>query len=185
MPKDFAARHHNGKRKRTRSAPSRARPKARVLFHGPSFSFGALAGAAVVILAAYAPELLEQSQEPVATETRQTIEPIVEFVFPKELPEAEVRVDPSPYQPAEPEPGTLPTAYAIQAASFRSREDANTLRARLILEDLPAQVELRSVDRQTWYRVGVGPFERKVEADRAMTRLREMNLQPIWMNKHN
>ena len=60
MPKDFAGRSSTARRKPSKPKNRRGAvsPKARVLFHGPSFSSGAIVGGAIVILAAYAPEWL-------------------------------------------------------------------------------------------------------------------------------
>ena len=184
MPKDFARPNTKGRKsqraiKRNKKTVS---PKARVLFHGPSFSFGAIIGAAVIIAAIYAPDWLAQNTEQTATPNEPTTsQPNVVYDFPRLLEETEVKADPSAY-PVPEQIASKPQNYTIQAASFKQADDANSLRARLILADLPATMDSREVDHQTWYRVSVGPFDNKTLADRAMTQLREMNLQPIWMN---
>lgn len=186
MPKDFAARHGSSK-KSTRSKPKtrRANPQRRVLFHGPSFSFGALAGAAAVILAAYAPELLERQQQDQAETPPAEPKQDMVYVFPELLPKAEVKADPTPYQPDPvPTPEAAPS-YIIQAASFRSRADADELRAQLILDGLEATVDAKMVNQQRWHRVVVGPYQRPVEANRAMTKLRQMSLTPIRLSYQN
>ena len=67
MPKDFAGRGGGARKTKRRAAPRKTSPSKRVLFHGPSFSAGALVGAAIVILAAFAPELMQtESREEVA-----------------------------------------------------------------------------------------------------------------------
>ncbi|NKC00713.1 MAG: hypothetical protein GKR90_19770 [Pseudomonadales bacterium] len=187
MPKDFAARGPTRPQKR---APTKRKKKAapsRVLFHGPSFSSGAIVGGAIVVLAAYAPELLdaEITQATDAAAQVESTQPVVEFEFPKLLRESEVIADPTAYEVPQPEEKTAALFYTIQAASFRNGADAETLRADLLLNDLPAQIDTRLVSDKVWFRVTVGPFPRKVEADRAMTRLREMRLIPIWLNDHN
>jgi sporulation related protein len=49
--------------------------------------------------------------------------------------------------------------FMLQAGSFRSTSDADSLRARLLLLNLDAQVEAASSrSAGTWYRVIVGPF---------------------------
>lgn len=196
MRKDFAGRasagktpsrskpaNKKGKRQRT---TGRASPAPRVLFHGPSFSSGAIVGALVVVIAAYAPEFLAQRQAVAAPSqpTPETPARDIVFDFPRLLEEVEVKVDPLTYAVPEPDPNAAPPVYEIQAASFRDNVDADQLRAELLLENLPARVVAAAGDSR-WYRVRVGPFERRVEADRAMTRLRERGLDAILINKHN
>ena len=71
----------------------------------------------------------------------------------------------------------------LQAASFRSREDAERLRAALLLMDLPAATEAKSLSSGHWYRVTVGPFDSPVQAQRALTRLREKDIAAIRLNR--
>jgi len=185
MPKDFAGRTRGtsagGKRKTTtRSGANRSQARPRVLFHGPSFATGALVGAAVVILTAYGPELLQvKDSPPAAVEPAAVERPALEFTFPDTLRNSEVKADPEPYAVPEEERQNLERVYSIQAASFRDKRDADQLRARLLLENLPAATSASRVNGQTWYRVVVGPFNGRREADRAMTRLREQGLSAI------
>ncbi len=184
MPKDFAGRGKSTPRKRKTNR--RASPKQRVLFHGPSFTSGALVGAAIVILAAYGPELLEgqvTSAPPADGQAQES--PRIKFEFDSMLKESEVQADPEPYAVPEELRPEAAGKFHIQAASFRALEDAETLRANLLLQNLPAQTLARDVTGSRWYRVVVGPFERRVEADRAMTQLREQGLSAIWINNHN
>lgn len=184
MPKDFAARGRTRTHKRAPAKRKKANQK-RLLFHGPSFSSGAIVGGAIVILAAYAPEFLStDAVSPHAENTGQVVtrQPLVEFEFPQVLKEQEIKADPGAYEVPAPAADTPLNFYTIQAASFRNGADAESLRADLLLNDLPAQIDTRLVSDKVWFRVTVGPFPRKVEADRAMTRLREMRLIPIWLN---
>ena len=188
MPKDYAARgptRTSTSKQRKKKTKPRSKTAKRVLFHGPSFSSGAIVGGAIVVLAAYAPELLGPENQQVPQITEEITKPVVEFEFPKVLRENEVVADPSAYEVPTPEAGTTPAFFTIQAASFRNGADAETLRADLLLKDLPAQIDTRLVSDTVWFRVTVGPFPRKVEADRAMTKLREMRLIPIWLNNHS
>ncbi len=185
MPKDFAGRGTKKPRKKRQPA-RRATPRQRVFFHGPSFTSGALVGAAIVILAAYGPELLQGQPTPAPpaeSEVAQT--PAIEFQFPDLLKESEVQPDPEPYAVPEEMRPDAPGSYTIQAASFRELGDAENLRASLLLDNMPAQTLSSEVNGSRWYRVVVGPFERRVDADRAMTRLRQQGLTAIWKNNHN
>ena len=187
MPKDFAGRGRATTNKRAKRKPNkRSTAKQRVLFHGPSFSSGALVGAAIIILAAYGPELIEINETPANTTPPELADqPRVEFEFPDLLRNMEVTADPEPYAVPAEKRSDAPATYSIQAASFKSRRDAEILRAKLLLDDLPAKTTSSEVKGQVWYRVVVGPFQRRVEADRAMTRLREQKLSAIRINNHN
>jgi len=168
-----------------RSADTRPRATRRA-FHGPSFSAGIVLGGLLVALAWLAPELLRggETPDPQATATAApsgtASRPEVTFTFDDELRNSEVLSHPEDYpalftnpeQPAEIE-------YLLQAASFRDVGDANALRASLILQALPARVSEVRLDNGRWYRVTVGPFTSRVEAQRALTRLREENLGAV------
>ena len=184
MPKDFAK--SNQRRPQKRKAQKRPSPKTRVVFHGPSFSSGAIVGAVIVLLAAYAPEFIRSTPTPSPDQADSQVEsgPSVEFEFPDLLQDQEIRAEPENYRPRQTDQ-SHPLSWEIQAASFRSADDAMELRARLLLENLPASVESGLVDDAIWFRVMVGPFTEKVHADRAMSRMRQMYLTPIWMNDHN
>jgi len=186
MPKDFAGRtpeptRRAKKSRSTKTSPKRKKDQPRLLFHGPSFAIGTLVGAALITLAAYGPEILERAggaQRIADQTTTPNVEKTqeLEFSFDKILKRAEVQPDPKPY--AVPAAET-PASYTIQAASFRQQQDADQLRARLLLENLPAHTASGEANGALWYRVTVGPFARKVDANRAMQHLRNQGLQPI------
>lgn len=52
----------------------------------------------------------------------------------------------------------LTTQYFLQAGSFRKREDADKVRAQILLLGQNVQVESGKVREETWHRVLVGPF---------------------------
>ncbi len=64
-----------------------------------------------------------------------------------------------------------PFIYFIQAGAFRTPEDAEQQRARLLLMGVQAKVSEREQAGRTVYRVRVGPFNDKDEADKAKSRL--------------
>lgn len=64
-----------------------------------------------------------------------------------------------------------PFLYFVQAGAFRSNQDAEAQRARLSLMGVEARVTEREQAGRTVYRVRVGPFDRKDEADRVKDRL--------------
>lgn len=177
MPKDFT---------RTRRQPDK---RINVLFHGPSFVAGIILGALGVLAGAYGPELLDQT--PVTKETpAEPSKPRLTFEFPKLLKENEVVVDPAPYTPAEsvttPAVVTAPPEakeFVIQAGSFRSVADAESVRASLLLQDLPVNMVPVTLTDGTWYRVVVGPYSVRDDAQAMLSRLREQNLNVILQEK--
>ena len=64
-----------------------------------------------------------------------------------------------------------PFLYFVQAGAFRTPEDAETQRAKLTLLGIEAKVTEREQSGRTVYRVRIGPFERKDDADRLKERL--------------
>ena len=80
--------------------------------------------------------------------------------------------------PTRPDPAAEPASFSIQAASFRNEDEADRLRASLLLKNIPATVDRSVVSGATWYRVRVGPFENLREAQayrREFERTERMN----------
>jgi len=78
-----------------------------------------------------------------------------------------------PAQPAAAAPtvGADPFNYFVQAGAFRTPEDAEQQRAKLALMGLMARVSEREQAGRVVYRVRLGPFDKKDDADKAKTRL--------------
>lgn len=55
-------------------------------------------------------------------------------------------------------------SYLIQAASFKYREEAQRMKASLILKGFPANIIVISRDNTNWYRVMIGPYPSKEQA---------------------
>ncbi len=67
--------------------------------------------------------------------------------------------------------GADPFSYFIQAGAFRTPEDAEQQRAKLLLMGFQAKVTEREQSGRTVYRVRLGPFEKKDDADKAKEKL--------------
>ncbi len=67
--------------------------------------------------------------------------------------------------------GVDPFSYFVQAGAFRTPEDAEQQRARLMLLGVQAKVSEREQSGRTVYRVRVGPFDKKDDADKVKERL--------------
>ncbi|MEZ5560998.1 MAG: SPOR domain-containing protein [Pseudomonadales bacterium] len=171
-----------GRARTARSQPPtrRASPRGRdrVLFHAPSFSAGVVLGALIILAATYLPELTggSGSASPGSAAAPAPSEPGLTFEFDQLLQGSHVEVDPEPYVSEADKGPPKHLEYLLQAASFRAFDDAETLRAQLLLQDLPATTSSTKLANGTWYRVMVGPYQRRQEAQRALTRLREQKL---------
>ncbi len=82
---------------------------------------------------------------------------------------------------AAPATPTLPTGdafvYFVQAGAFTRSDDAEQQRARLALLGLTAKITEREQAGRTMYRVRVGPFPMRDEADRLQARLQEQTIE--------
>ncbi len=104
------------------------------------------------------------------------------FDFYTLLPEREVivpaeREDPS----AEPVQATI---YILQAGSFKSAEDADRLRAKLILMGLDARVdEVAVANGDLWHRVQVGPFSDRSRLSKARGILIDQGIDTLLLKR--
>jgi cell division protein FtsN len=67
--------------------------------------------------------------------------------------------------------------YWLQAGAFRSKSQADNLKARLILSGLPVRVIRAQVRGRTWYRVRIGPYSNNASMNRAKTKLRRHHIE--------
>jgi cell division protein FtsN len=80
---------------------------------------------------------------------------------------------------AAPAVNTDPFPYVVQAGAYRTPEDAAQQRAKLSLMGLQARItELDQAGRMV-YRVRLGPFERREEADKARDSLVGNNIEAV------
>lgn len=89
---------------------------------------------------------------------------------------------PSPPPPPQPEPPR--EVYLLQAGSFKSASDADTLRVRLLLLNMQARVETVSPrPGETWHRVQVGPFNNTQSLASARSVLQQNGIASIQVKK--
>ena len=210
MTRDYARKHGKtqagkpGSRARAKSKParkqvvrgvSRAKPRPgrkrtsadqTTSFSAPSFSAGVVFGAALVLLAAYAPTLFQETVSVTRSKISQP-EPKITFNFPDILRENQVVTDPDAYPVEFPDSSATEglQEYLIQAASLRAEEDATVLQVQLRKLGLPAQYNRVTLQSGVWFRVTVGPYDSKRDANRAMTQLREQNLSALLIKLGN
>lgn len=185
MKRDYAKRSTSNKsaarpasrkpRKAAAAGKKTQRPltSGAVTFNAPSFSAGLILGGLVVLLLPQLFLLFEPASGR-AESTEEQPAPKLVYQYDTLLTEGEVQTDPSAYDAEFNTTGT----YLLQAASFRSFAQAARLQQHLVEQNLPATVSTQMVNDQEWYRVTVGPFERKRDGNRAENVLQENNLAP-------
>jgi len=192
MPRDYAnqkkAPQKKASEKKTRAknkpAQRNRRSEQSEGVQWGTFGGGMIAGILCTLAAAFLPSQFpgmgpthnapEQYADP-----KQRVGPKTNFEFFDRLPADEVAIQRGIYQDLRPTTTREKVEYLLQAVSFRKSEDAERLRARLLLSGMEAFTERTSVNGSIWYRVLVGPFSNKTELNRAQTRLREQNLNPL------
>jgi len=192
MPKDFASQTRKPSTKKRRPKTKQKHPRKSnnsPIFHGPSFSAGTIVGAIIVFTMAYAPELLVSDSTKLSEvgETMEETEQIVEITFPQLLRESEVTTDTTAYQLTAIRKKSESTSNAIgyQAAAFRDPEDAEKLRARLLLNNVDASITVKRLNQIDWHRVVIGPFKDPDRAMKAKSKLNELNIPAIPLLQEN
>jgi cell division protein FtsN len=103
------------------------------------------------------------------------------FDFYQILKEREVEVPDRSGEIAAKTPENI--TYFLQAGSFKSADDADRLRADLILLNMEAKVETASSKGTTWYRVVVGPFQSRSKMAKARSVLASKQLSPLLLKR--
>jgi cell division protein FtsN len=132
----------------------------------------------------------EQSKQPTTTEPPHIVvsEPVekideektpkTRFTFYDQLKDKEIVATEKPL--ATSEAAQQNVQWTLQVASFRNADDADGVRAALILKNMNAWVEKsESRNLETWYRVKVGPFSSSGKRDDAHATLWGMGYQPL------
>lgn len=102
------------------------------------------------------------------------------FEFYEMLPKSKVTTsDPTAYK-STPKTAVAEQQYLLQAGSFRNAQDADRMRAQLILLGLPnVRSEKTSSSNGTWYRVRTGPFKNRTALSAATNKLAKQNIFPL------
>jgi cell division septation protein DedD len=124
------------------------------------------------------PVTAERSAEGTAPAAPQTVRA---FEDGEGSPPAGSRV-PTPARAAAPPPPAASAAgFRVQVLSVSSRADADAEAARLSRRGLPAHVEPGTGPKGTVYRVRVGPFPTREEAEEATRRLSSEGRRDTWI----
>jgi cell division protein FtsN len=70
-----------------------------------------------------------------------------------------------------------PFSYFIQIGAFRTIEDAENQRAKLMLSGVDTKISEREQSGRAVFRVRVGPFNKKEDADKAKAKLDASGLE--------
>lgn len=115
------------------------------------------------------------------TEKESAKESQVSFDFYEILKGKEVEVDTTPIVNANKPSNVISW---LQAASFRNLNDANSLRAKLILLNLDVSIESSmNKQQQEWYRVMVGPFASRSKLAKARSILASNNINSLVIKR--
>lgn len=82
-----------------------------------------------------------------------------------------------------PKDAELSYSYLLQVGSFRTEQDAETMRADLMLMGLQGFHESVDVKGSTWYRVFAGPFDNRSTMNKAQDILASENISPLLVKK--
>ncbi|WP_339615660.1 SPOR domain-containing protein [uncultured Gilvimarinus sp.] len=115
----------------------------------------------------------EPQTKPAADPNKKAPLPKPRFDFYKLLQEEEVIVPATePNRRSDDTPPATPVEYLLQVGSFRNPDDADKLRAQLILLNLDARTESVTINNgERWHRVVVGPFDNQSKLSKARTTL--------------
>lgn len=126
-------------------------------------------------------------QEGIDRVKKEAVESVAQehYDFYRLLEDSEVPVpepEESPYQ-STPKDQAREYQYLLQAASFQSAEQADSLRVQLIIENLDSSIEKVNVKGTDYYRVMVGPFENRSTMNKAQDALVERNIKALVVRK--
>ena len=101
--------------------------------------------------------------------------PEEEWEYIKTLPGYEVEVDVKEQEKSD-------KRYLMQCASFRTRAQAEEMKAKIAFQGLEALIKQSSGSNGDWFRVILGPYESKRDAEKAKHSLRKVNIATcqIW-----
>lgn len=73
--------------------------------------------------------------------------------------------------------------YKMQCGSFKTREQAETLKAQIAFNGLTSQIKAVAGSNGTWYKVYLGPYARKRNAEKNKNALKRNNIKgcEIWL----
>lgn len=120
-------------------------------------------------------ELSKPKTKPQVVEDDLPEPPKEQWSYVEGLKNKEVQVD--SYEVKEKGP------YQMQCASFRNEKDAQILKAKIAFTGLSSTIRKAQGSNGVWYKVVLGPYERKRQAEKARHKLRNSKINgcQIWL----
>lgn len=105
-----------------------------------------------------------------------------QFDFYEMLPKFEVVIpEQNESAPAQPRGTPMQKAgvYMLQAGSFRNDDDAERVRALIALQGVQSKIQRVAIDRDTWYRVRIGPITDLAKLEATRSKLRQAQIDAL------
>ena len=129
------------------------------------------------------PSVKEQAKRAFQRDSSPSVEktepPTVNFDFYRMLEQKKVEVPEVEAYRSTPRGAPAQYEFRLQAGSFRSEQDAERMRAELLLEGLTAYRQPVEVNGNPWHRVMVGPFTDRSAMSRAQDVLASKNISAM------
>jgi len=177
----------NGKKRNSRARGSAQQGRRTKLtgFSSKSFFAGIVVGILGTIGISLVPSLtLDSATSSQRTNnTRGSDSSPTRYEFWETLPTNDVAVNTNPYETSTTKSAAA-REYLLQAGSFRKQDEADALRAELILAGLAATTsEVRLVGEDRWFRVLVGPYTSRRETRKVMSALRTKKISALVLER--
>ena len=182
MPQDYSPKKTTKKRASNRRAKNTSKT--------PRWAWSVITLLLVLVvgLLAYVfklkqPALEVANEEKAKPATKSTSQRQPRFVFYEKLKDQRVEVPDRSNEIKEPAE-VKNIDYYLQAGSFRSKADADKMRAKLLLLNLDVRIETATNDKgKTWHRVITGPFSTRSTMARARSTLSSQRIQPLLLKR--
>ncbi len=121
------------------------------------------------------PSLVEQQANPTKQEQKVVNKPPKTPEFIKEIKEHEIQVEVKEIEQKGP--------YVMQCGSFKTMQQAQTLKAKIAFAGLTAEVKRTEGSNGAWYKVRLGPYETKRMAESDKNKLKRIKIMGcgIWL----
>jgi len=129
-------------------------------------------------------EKIKQNKSGTASKSETPNKQQPKFNFYTILPELEVLIPEEETRPPE-NKDTLSNGvskrYILQAGSFRSRQDAEKLKATVALLGLEASINQVSINKEKWHRVRIGPVNNRRQLNQNLNLMHKNNINAMAM----
>jgi len=129
-------------------------------------------------------EKIKQNKTSTASKTEAPNKQQPKFNFYTILPELEVLIPEEEIRPPKNKKtpsNDVSKRYILQAGSFRSRQDAEKLKATVALLGLEASINQVSINKEKWHRVRIGPVNNRRELNHNLNLLHKNNINAMAM----